>query len=512
MHAWLFIVAGGFLAGVLWRSLSEVGLAEVALLAVVAGVALLLIAQRSVRYGALAVVCLAAGALGIARTEGALRTYHARAELVPDGLHLDAIGTVVEEPDVRERNTLLTIALEHSGETVRVRASVPHYPLYAYGDRVTVRGVVREPESFTTETDRVFDYPGYLLMRGVHAEIHTATVFHVGGAVGGSSVQRALFTAKQLWLDTVSYLLPEPSAALAGGLIVGAKQSLGERWLRLFREVGLIHIVVLSGYNLTIVAQGLLAAVKRAPRFLAFGVGALGIVGFALMTGASSTVVRASIMALCALAGRLSGQPYTVVRALVLAAVLMVAWNPFVLIFDPGFELSFIATIGLIFGSPLVLHMIRVVPLWGWLREIVAATISTQLAVLPLIATTVGTVSPIALVANVLVLPVVAPIMVLGFLAGVLGMLALPLGLPLALVAHALLAYIFLIVRTCAALPGASFVAPALSPVVAVGAYVVLVGAVWYAYAARGWAAYTPGEVYPTPPLPRRSGQQPSAS
>jgi len=478
MRSSLYVLAGGFFSGVLWRSFFLID--QHVLVALIACVLVLLMLTRltatvrfSALYLALAVLALVVGA---ARTELAHRSFE-EGKVLADESMVEGAGTVVEEPDVRDSYTLLTIALDNEHVT-RVRARVPHYPEVAYGARIAVRGTVHTPTEFETEAGRNFNYPAYLMKDHVHYELRRAEVTPFGEHAGNPLV-RVLLALKSVWLDAVSDLFPEPSASLLGGLVVGAKQSLGEEWLDKFRDTGIVHIVVLSGYNLTVVAVFMVWLAGRFSRSTRFVVGAIGIVSFALMVGAGATVVRASVMALLALAALTFERPYEVVRGLVLAAFFMVLWNPFVLAFDPGFQLSFIATLGLIFGAPLVERHLALVPTTLSLRTIVAATLATQAAVLPLLAYQIGEVSLVAPLVNLLILPLVPLVMVVGFAAGLVGTVSTVLALPLAMLANLLLGYTFLVVDLFASLKLSSVALPSLPVWLVAVTYGALTVFVW---------------------------------
>jgi len=454
------IMLGGFMAGVLWRSFVVTDLASILLLLCIAGALLALAMLRSfhgAHYLALAVLaCL----IGVVRTELAIRAYEAPRTLANDSAFMGE-GYIAAEPDVRDGYAVLYVDTTTTTSALRFRMKVPPYPAYTYGDVVTVSGTVHIPESFETDTGRVFDYPGYLMKDGVHYELRDPTVTATGGRAG-STVVRTLLALKHRWLAAVSRLIPEPEASLAGGVVVGAKRALGDKWLDAFRTTGIIHIVVLSGYNLTLVAQSIIRMTSVLPRTAGLGLGSLGVVAFALMTGASSTVVRASVMAILGMFAVYAYRPYNILRALGFAAALMVLWNPFTLAFDPGFQLSFVATVGLILGHPLLERQLLFVPAFLELRSIVAATLATQVAVLPLLMYQIGAVSLVAPFVNVLVLPFVPAVMALGFMAGLVGLGSLTLAVPFAWSANLLLSYMFTVVSAFSALPFASLMLPPL--------------------------------------------------
>jgi len=395
---------------------------------------------------------------------------------------------VVDEPDIREERTHLTVLfkeMERGGALLptsgRALLLVPHYPEYAYGDVLEVKGKLELPKKFANKDGaRTFDYPGYLKAKGISYQLFSPQVEMVGREQG-NPIMAALFSLKHAFLKNIARTISEPGSALAGGILFGGKQSLGEEWTQHFRVVGLVHVVVLSGYNMTIVAEYL----GKFFQFLKFGfygsisVSALGIIFFALMAGAGATVVRAAIMALLVLLARLTGRTYAMGRALLFAGVLMVLQNPGILAHDPSFQLSFLASLGLVYAAPLIERRLTRLKNVPWLREIVTATLSTQLFVLPLLFYQTGMFSIVALPANLLVLPVVPLAMLFAFLTGLLGfvgdLLAFLPGLP----AAGLLSWMLLTTRLGVMVPFAAITVPPISGVFVLLLYGVLGFFVW---------------------------------
>ncbi len=417
---------------------------------------------------------------------GAFRVY-----VVPDQLPIEyqsllntdvsVEGIVVAEPDTRETTQRLTIRIDGEEDT-KVLVVAPLYPPVSYGERVRVAGELQEPEPFDTTEGRVFRYDQFLAKDGIFAIIPQASVEVLAPREGVTSHMLGFFTdVKKAGLTALSHALPEPHASLAGGLILGGKQGLGKELLDEFIVVGLIHIVVLSGYNVMIVAEFVLRVFGFLSRRSAVIAALVTISAFVLAAGAGAASIRAGIMAAVALFARASGRTYDAFRALVAAGVVMLLVNPLILIYDPGFQLSFIATLGLIFGAPMVEEKLSIIKS-DFLREIVSATIAAQIAVLPLLLYQNGLFSIVALPANVLVLPIVPFAMLFSFFALLVGLVAPVIAPVFGLPAHALLSYIIGIVEVSAALPFAAFSLPAFPFVFVILSYTLL-----------GWLAYRYG-------------------
>lgn len=378
-------------------------------------------------------------------------------------------GVVSEEPDIREENVHLTVAVdavkENSGRRAvdtKVLIIAPFFPEFKYGDAVEISGVLKKPENFLNENGRTFDYVSYLAKDGIFYQMFLprATLISSGN---GNKIKETLFAVKQAFLDSLGRVIPEPEASLAGGLIVGAKRSLGDTILKQFRTAGVIHIVVLSGYNITIVAEAIMRVFSFLPRFFGISLGALSVVAFAVMTGASATVVRASLMALLVILAKATGRVYEITIALFVAGFFMLMHNPKILVFDPSFQLSFLATLGLIYLAPKIEGHFHLVPSqWGF-REFAVATVATQIFVLPLLLYQTGQLSLVSLPANLFILVFIPLTMFFGFLSGVIGFASAFLAMPFAFIAYALLWYELKVVEVFSSLPFASVSVPSIS-------------------------------------------------
>jgi len=385
------------------------------------------------------------------------------------GQNISVTGQIVDEPDERETGLRLLVKPNNLDQSVLV--VVPLGSEVEYGDEVEVVGQISKPKNFLTDTGREFDYVNYLKVQRVQYLISRGEVKKIKAGQWWSPV-RILFTIKQSFISNLERDIPEPAVSLASGLVVGAKQGLGKDWQEDFRRVGLVHIVVLSGYNITIVAENILKlAGLFLPRLVALSVGGFSIILFAVMVGGGSTVIRSSVMALLVLVARATGRNYDIAVALILAAFGMIFYNPLVLVFDVGFQLSFLSTIGLIYGTTILESYLTRVPERFGLRDIVGSTLATQLFVLPWLLYKVGQLSVVALPVNLLVLPMVPLTMLVVFLTGLIGFVGHWFSFIFAGFSLVTLSYILMIVKWWSFLPFAAFLVPTLPLVVVV---------VWY--------------------------------
>lgn len=477
MDRLLLLASVGFALGLLAASLG--GLPPIAaafpiLLTLV--FSLLWLSGRAPLYAALCAFFLCAS-LGMARVAlSPLSLPDAFLPLV--GAEAEIEGVVVADPDIREQHQRLTVRVERNQGDALVWTNVlvvaPLYPEIRYGERLRAYGTLEEPEPFETNEGRMFGYDRFLAKDGIFLVMERGALEIIGGREGfWHSARGALSDFKFAGIDALARALPEPHASLASGLLLGGKQGLGKDLLDDFVAVGLVHIVVLSGYNVMIVAEFVLRLFGLISRRLAPVAAGVTIAAFVLAAGAGAASVRAGVMAGIALYGRATGRTYDAFRALIAAGVLMLLANPLLLAYDPGFQLSFVATLGLIFGAPVIERKLAWVRS-AFMREIAAATLAAQIAVLPLLLYQNGLLSLAALPANLLVLPVVPAAMLLSALAGAAGALA-PLVAPvIGFPAYLLLSYITGVATFGASIPLASLSVPAFPFALVIAAYAAL--------------------------------------
>ena len=226
-------------------------------------------------------------------------------------------------------------------------------------------------------------------------------------------------------VETIRSSLPETSAALLAGLLLGERTALPRDTDDDFRRAGVYHLLAVSGFNVALLASSVFAtlALVGVPRRGAALAAALVLIAFALVVGGQPSVLRATVMGLLLLASVLLERESQVMNALALSAFLLLLWDPGNL-HDPGFQLSFAATAGLVYlGPPLAARLAA----WGWptwLAQSLAISAGAQLGVTPVMLAFFNQLSLIGVVANLFVVPLAGPATTLGMLALLLSLIS----------------------------------------------------------------------------------------
>jgi competence protein ComEC len=445
----------------------------------VAAAALLLLAALASRRhprAALGLVLAGLTLLGALRVAGSpLPADHLARRALVGTLALE--GRLAEEP-VRwtpdRTRLLLDVAALHAGPE-RLPA-VGRVQLTVYGElalplgedqRVLVDARLHRPVGFRNPGG--FDYPEHLRREGIllvgHARSDRITALTPDVPPWPVAVKR--------WaVGVIAARLPETSAALLAGLLLGERSALPREIDAGFRRAGVYHILAVSGFNVALLAGAVFGglAMCGVPRRGAAGVAAVVLVGFALVVGGQPSVLRATVMGLLLLAALLLDRESQLPNALALAVLALLLWRPGDL-WEPGFQLSFAATAGIVYLGPVITARLVARGAPSWLAAAVAVSLGAQAAVTPLMLAHFNQLSLIGVVANLLVVPLAAVATTLGMLAL---LVELASGAFAALLFHALWLVLIALragVSLAAALPAAMVHLPAPSAATAIAWY-----------------------------------------
>ena len=376
---------------------------------------------------------------------GAARFQGSRITIDPDhvawyndsGAYATLTGVIVQPPDVRDSYTGLEVEVEKlrfdgpggtfpSNGRILVRTS--RFIDWAYGDRILIKGYLETPPEFET-----FSYRDYLARQGIHSMISFASV-KVLSVKNGNPLLHVIYAIRNHALRTIQRQFPEPEASLLAGILLGIEQGIPPQVRQAFNDTGTAHIIAISGFNITIIAALLMSLFRRllgaSKGFIAAGV---GIIAYTVLVGASAAVVRAAVMGSLTLIALRMGRQTFGLASLSAASIFMTALNPEVL-WDVGFQLSFAATLGLMLYAPSFERAFqrivsKVLPseqsdrLARPVNEFLLFTFAAQIMTLPLTAFYFRSFPLASLLANPVILPVQAGLMISAGIATIVGMI-----------------------------------------------------------------------------------------
>lgn len=398
-------------------------------------------------------------------------------------------GIVSEEPDVRIKDAQYIIqtrnvigtglprpvatglamtdkeAVSQDKNLGKILITLSHYPAYQYGYLIELEGKLKTPAEFDT-----FSYKDYLAKDGIYSVMYLPSSKLISSG-SGNFVYATIFKVKNKFKEKIKAVLPEPESSLLAGLLLGERSGLGQDLKDDFAITGTSHIVAVSGFNVTIIAViilGLALAIGFS-RGQSFWISLAAIILFIIMVGAPASAVRAGVMGGLVLIAIRAGRLNSMTNAITFAAVAMMALNPKILRFDAGFQLSFLAVVGIVWFYPVLDKYFsnknkkdikkEKTFFETALSEIKSAfllTFSAQIMAMPILLGSFGNLSLVAPFANIMILPFVPLAMGLGFLAGSVGFFWLAAAKVLGYFTWLVLTYQIRIIEYLADLPWAS--------------------------------------------------------
>lgn len=341
-------------------------------------------------------------------------------------------AVVVKEPVVKENVLNLTLGElnvinENQKAPVdgRILLISSRYPEYSYGDILEVRGIIYEPQELEE-----FNYKDYLLKDRVYGLASFSEIRVLGNKADNSfnfKILKGILSFKEKLSESVYRNLSPPYSSILGAMILGDKSRLSKELKDKLNASGLRHITAISGMHVVILTGILMSLFLGLGfwRHQAFYLSIFFIFIFVLMTGVQVSAIRAGIMGSLFLLAQKFGRKSTSFITVVFVGSLMLFLNPLLLRYDVGFQLSFLAVLGIILFGDVLEKRLRFIPLQKVinLRSNLSITFSAQVFTLPILIYNFGTISLVSLISNILILPILYWIMIFGFISGFLGII-----------------------------------------------------------------------------------------
>jgi competence protein ComEC len=419
-----------------------------------------------------------------------------------NGQEVEIKGMVNAGPEVRDKATHICLStteikLDNGWQEVSGDALlfVPRYPTYEYGDVLQVKGELETPPQLDD-----FDYKGYLAHQGIYSTMLYPEIEILETGKGFKPL-KWVYSLRNSLAQTLTKVVSEPEASLGQGIILGIRYNIPQSIKDDFSRTGTAHLLAISGLHLSIMAGILLSIgiwLFGRRRYLYIWL-ALGIIWlYTLLTGMHPPVVRGAIMASLFLSAELLGRQRTAITSLAFAAAIMVGINPPIL-WDAAFQLSFLAMAGLIFIAPPFMSLGRKAvnatigeegvgrALASIVTDSFSVTLAATIAVWPVVAHYFGIVSLAGPLATFLALPALPGIIVTEALAGLIGLVFLPIAQGIGWLAWLFSWYTLLVVKGFASLPISAIEVGPVGTGVIVAYYSVLAAAIWLSSNRQRW-------------------------
>jgi len=354
-------------------------------------------------------------------------------------------GCIGEEVDVR--NDGIRYVFEFEKVLGKVLVYGPRYPLYEYGNCLEITGRLLNPEN---KGD--FDYVNYLKRYGIYKIMYVDSMKLLQGK-SGNFFFKYVYLLKNVVEKKLNGIFVEPYKSFMAGLLMGSRRGLPQHLTNDFKKVGLSHIMAISGYNITLVIvmiSGIFWFLKKNVRVI---VSSVFVVIFVIFVGMSASAVRAAIMGILGLFALKYERKYDVARGLLITVFVVSLWNPLIFFYDAGFQLSALATGGLIYIYPWLKERLKMFTESFGIRETIGGSLSAQIAVLPIMIFNFKQMSILGVFANVLILPLIPLVMLTGFMAIILSFGSNNLGMIIGFLAYLLMKLIVVIIELFAKIP-----------------------------------------------------------
>jgi competence protein ComEC len=319
--------------------------------------------------------------IGVILLLGGLAVWRVDRVTPPELFGKRAFEAKVISVDRRLDRTLVIV--RESQYQQKIQGSIPGISELLPGDTVSMRGDVVVPEDFVTNNGRMFGYQSYLASKDIVGIVNNAQVVLI--KQGHFSLSRFATTLRYSVADIFAQYISFPFDGVMAGMLVGYQGGLPASIQDLFRNTGVLHVLVLSGYNITLLAGFLGIVLQRLPFRVKSIVTIVAIILLVLVSGAGVASVRAGIMGGIAVFAGLAVRTYQPVRALSIAYCVFFLINPMIIFVDPGFHLSFLATFFMIILLPKIENLFAFIPQTQHidLRELIMLALTVPIFMLP---------------------------------------------------------------------------------------------------------------------------------
>ena len=345
-------------------------------------------------------------------------------------------GIVIEDLQAEETETTYKIKTNKvidKGKIFVVNGNIQvkvknnsHNDIYRYGDILKIKGTISLPSE--KRNPGGFNYKEHLLGKGICANLYTfSNSIEYLGNRKTNPLKIISYKIKEKVINKIEILYPDDVKGILAGIILGAKSEIPDFIIESFIKSGIYHILAVSGLHVGYIVAVLLFVVNRFQyRPIGLVLASIGILLYILIVGAKPSVIRAGIMSIITIIGLQLGKETDSLTNLSIAAFVILVINPLSL-FTPGFQLSFGATTGIIVLFANIKETLSFLP--KSVGDVAGVTISAQLGVLPFLLYYFGEVSIVCIFTNLIVLPLIGTVIILGIISIISSFIFVPIGI-----------------------------------------------------------------------------------
>lgn len=363
---------------------------------------------------------------------------------------ITVIGKISAEPDKRIDHQKLEISAieikdgENKKISGKILAKTDLYPPYYYGDLVELNCALVQPGMVNE-----FNYAKYLSKDNIYSLCYGGYIKILDRNKGNFFINQ-IYKLKNFLFKKVNSIWPDPVSSFANSSLFGFEKLLPSDIDDDFRRTGLSHIVVVSGMHVAIIIvtfSKILYQIKI-NRKQSFVLLLILLTVFAILSGLSSSIIRASIMGILVILSKNIGRYISNYLVILYSVIIMTFINPLSIFYDIGFQLSFLATIGLIYLSPIIIKYLKFIPETFALREIVSTSVSAIIMTLPISLYNFHRIPIFSLLSNIAILPFIMFDMTLYVIAIVISLISTTLAQYFGFASYILTKFLFWVIKT----------------------------------------------------------------
>jgi len=376
-----------------------------------------------------------------------------------NGRNIEVTGVIDREPDVRAKNIQYRVKVdEYEGKILLFGHILPEYD---FGDRIRFKCRFEQPENIED-----FNYPGFLAKSNIYSVcFRTKNIEHIESiqypTFSINSVKQRVLRLKDGFSQIINRSVRFPQSTFLSSILLGLRREVPVDIIESFAITGTSHLMAVSGLHIMILITLLYPVFRwlRIRKKYAIWPAVLLVIFFIFLVGFRASALRAGIFGIVGMLAFVVGRPGRALNLLLLASSVLLLINPMLLRYDVGFQLSFLAVLGLMYLGNYIKHWLREIPNISYLplRDILVMTLSAQLFVMPWLLYQFGNLSIVAPLANILVLPLIPLIMGLGFVLMLGGLVWWPVAQVVGLVEMTLVGYVLKIIKIISSWPLASW-------------------------------------------------------